>query len=388
MAGFLDVFPSQVEEISRFADVHAVIEVSPRAWGGNALDLPHLSLPYGVHNAKEHLRGALPAEVWRKLEGCAGLWYAVYPPLWHPGTLSVARAVSRLVRDVAPGIVHLNGESLRSVAWLPGRETPCIYGMHEPRVPTGSYLPRMAIAQRLLISRADRLIVHSEACREAVTRRWSIASRLVTLAPLGPLDVFRAWCELEPPESRPLSSPRVVLWGRLGPRKGIETYLEGARIASSSLHGVRFVLAGACITGYSLPVPPTLENACEFDVLPRQLRNAELCQLVSAASLVVVPYTDAMQSGVALTAFAFGKPVVGSATGGLVDQIAPGVTGELFYPGDAHALAAVLVRLLGDPCLLQKMTAAIEEQWDPERCWSMFGKAVRNAYAELLGDSV
>jgi glycosyltransferase involved in cell wall biosynthesis len=46
---------------------------------------------------------------------------------------------------------------------------------------------------------------------------------------------------------------------------------------------------------------------------------------------------------------ACGRPVVGSAVGGLLDTIVPGVTGELVPPRDPDSLALVLRELLDDP---------------------------------------
>ena len=55
---------------------------------------------------------------------------------------------------------------------------------------------------------------------------------------------------------------------------------------------------------------------------------------------------------------AAGAPVVASATGGLVDQVADGVTGRLVPPGDVAALRAAIADLLADPDARRRMGAA------------------------------
>jgi glycosyltransferase involved in cell wall biosynthesis len=55
---------------------------------------------------------------------------------------------------------------------------------------------------------------------------------------------------------------------------------------------------------------------------------------------------------------AAGLPIVGSAVGGIPDQITHGLQGLLVPPDDPAALATALTRLLGDPALRKRMGAA------------------------------
>ena len=66
------------------------------------------------------------------------------------------------------------------------------------------------------------------------------------------------------------------------------------------------------------------------------------------ASVVVVPSRREGYGMTAREAMAYGRPVVATAVGGLVDAVEDGVTGVLVPPGDAAALRAALERLLGD----------------------------------------
>jgi glycosyltransferase involved in cell wall biosynthesis len=68
----------------------------------------------------------------------------------------------------------------------------------------------------------------------------------------------------------------------------------------------------------------------------------------SADVVVSVPWYEPFGI-VPVEAMACGRPVVGSAVGGLLDTVVPGVTGELVPPRDPAALAQALRRLLDDP---------------------------------------
>ena len=68
--------------------------------------------------------------------------------------------------------------------------------------------------------------------------------------------------------------------------------------------------------------------------------------LAAACDLVVLPYTRISASAIAARAIGARRPIVAAAVGGLSETVVPGVTGELFPPGDAGALADAVATVL------------------------------------------
>jgi glycosyltransferase involved in cell wall biosynthesis len=148
-------------------------------------------------------------------------------------------------------------------------------------------------------------------------------------------------------------------FGRLGPEKGLATFVEAAALA-----GVRAWIIG---TGSEEPRLRALAEARGADVEFLGYRTGEeLFDLIRAARAVVLPsewYENAPMS--VLEAYALERPVIGADIGGIPELIRPGETGDVFPSADPHALADKLRQYSG-------MSAArIREMGSTGRAWAL-----------------
>jgi glycosyltransferase involved in cell wall biosynthesis len=67
---------------------------------------------------------------------------------------------------------------------------------------------------------------------------------------------------------------------------------------------------------------------------------------LAASDVVVLPYRKVSGSAIAARAIGARRPIAAAEVGGLKDLVVPGVTGELFRPGDAGGLADAVSRVL------------------------------------------
>ena len=93
-------------------------------------------------------------------------------------------------------------------------------------------------------------------------------------------------------------------------------------------------------------------------VIDRYIPDEDVEVYFRAADLVVLPYRSATQSGITQTAFAFERPVVVTAVGGLPDVVDDGVTGYVVPPDNAEALAGAIERFFASDAA-GAMSAAI-----------------------------
>ena len=147
---------------------------------------------------------------------------------------------------------------------------------------------------------------------------------------------------------------RVVFAGRIVTSKGVRTLVEAAREVDAE-----FLICG---DGWQLEAMRRLARRRGLEDRVRfkgWLDPDGLAQEFAEASIVVVPSLWPEPFGiVGIEAFAAGRPVIATDTGGIGDWLQDGVSGLLVAPGDAAALAAALGELLDDPQRQRIMGAA------------------------------
>jgi glycosyltransferase involved in cell wall biosynthesis len=205
--------------------------------------------------------------------------------------------------------------------------------------------------ERRICQRADHIIA---TCTDEVTELTAMGmpEHHATVIPCG-VDT-----ELFQPVPTNGSTPasrmpkRLLMVGRLVPRKG------GAEVvrALARLPDAELVIAGGPQAD-ALPVDPEvrrLRAIAESDGTAGRVRflgrvaHEKMPDLLRSADVVVsVPWYEPFGI-VPLEAMACGRPVVGSAVGGMLDTILPGITGDLVRPRDPGQLALVLRQLLDD----------------------------------------
>lgn len=141
-------------------------------------------------------------------------------------------------------------------------------------------------------------------------------------------------------------SPTILFAGRLLALKGVETLLRAAARVDLDM---RLLLAGPGDVGPWMSLASELhlgEDRCQF---LGQVPYTAMPSLYRSADVVVLPSFSESCPLVALEAMASGTPFIAAAAGGVPEIVHDGVTGWLFPPGDADALAYRLEAALGDP---------------------------------------
>ncbi len=287
---------------------------------------------------------------------------------------------ARLWRRVRPARLLVNTVT---IPWwiLVGRaaRTPVVCHVHEAEEDQPKPV-RLALAAPLLL--ATRVVANSRASRDVLARTMKVLARRTTVVYNG----VPSPSVLVPARDRtPQGTLRLVLVGRLSPRKGTDVALEA--LAELRRRGIdaRLRVCGSIFAGYEWFEHELRSRASDSDLAG----SVEFLGYVSEpareleqADVVLVPSRVEPFGNVAVEALLAERPLVASRVQGLAEIVRDGETGLLAEPGDAAALAEAVARLAADPVLAASLATAgrkdAEERFGAERYR-------REIAAEVLG---
>jgi glycosyltransferase involved in cell wall biosynthesis len=281
--------------------------------------------------------------------------------LYYP---AYGRAVSRAVRAGPGDVVHVHNFS----QYLPGlrRQHPDATLALHVHCEWLAFLDRSVLARRL--GHADLLVTCSDYLSAQVRDRFpAFADRVATVPNGVDVDRFR-------PRARHDRGRRILFVGVLSPHKGVHVLIEAFQAIADAvpdavldLVGPEQVLTPSMLgptdhdptTASIVPLmrpdyPARLRQQVRPDLVDRvrflgPVRYADMAAHYASADVVVLPSVCQEAFGLpAVEAAASGVPVVATRSGGLPEVVVDGETGLVVDRGDARAIAAALLLLLGD----------------------------------------
>jgi glycosyltransferase involved in cell wall biosynthesis len=270
--------------------------------------------------------------------------------------------------------------------WLTVPGLDAVLLPHRPRVLTVHDPPPSSgvgnAGWRAAASRMDALVSHSEAAAERLTSVLRVDRDRIRVIRHGAFDYLTRIEDRRPlpTELANAEGPVVLCFGLIRPYKGIDVLLEAFR----DIEGAELWIVGRAM----MDVGPLRDLAarCRGTVrfVPRFITDPEIPALFERASLVVLPYREADQSGVLYTALAFGKPIVATSVGGFTDLAAHDAV-RLVAPGHAGELGAAITDLLTDDVARRRLAEAARRAAAGPYSWDVAARETIALYRELLG---
>ena len=175
-------------------------------------------------------------------------------------------------------------------------------------------------------------------------------------------------------------NPVILFFGRIDQYKGISILMQALPKILKRYPDVILRIAGNGNLQTEMPLIDKYKNNIELH--NRWIRDEEVSDLIEDATIVVLPYTHATQSGVIPLAYAFSKPVVATNVGCLDEQVIDGETGYLCEGANADALSKAILKMLDDPIHTKKMGISANEYMKKYLTWDASARIFDNFIAK------
>ena len=263
----------------------------------------------------------------------------------------LARDFRRILHACAPDVVLCTFQSIWDIAALPAlRHYPgrFVLVLHDARFHPGDWYPLRPTVLRRQVEAADALIVLSDHVGRAAAELYRFPHNRIWIVPHGAFH-FGARREISRPfpHGRAL---RLLFLGRIVAYKGLQLLLQTYRQMRERGASVSLEIAG---DGDMSPYAQALSDLPDVMVINRWLTDADIAASLERADIVVLPYLEASQSGIAAAAQAAALPLVATPVGGLVEQIEERITGIIATGMMPEDLAVAIDSLIADPGLYE-----------------------------------
>lgn len=294
----------------------------------------------------------------------------------------------KYLRQIKPDVIHFQ-ESPNPIIYFifPFINIyPLVSTLHEPKSPRfpGTFHPilrfiRDLFVKIIIVRYSDKIIVHGDHLKRLATSRFNIEKENIHIIPHGEFSIFTRWSGKDV-EVKP---NYILFFGKIYERKGLEYLIRAEPLIRHEFPSLKIIIAGE---GNLSKYERIMQTKSTFEIYNKFISHEEVSELFQRASVVVLPYIDASQSGIVPIAYAFKKPVVVTNVGSIPEVVDDGKTGFIVPPRDSKALADAIIKLLKNDKLRKEMGEHAYKKMKEELSWDKIAKKTIEVYKEAIRD--
>lgn len=372
-----DVDLSYLHEAGRLTDITYFIEISPRFLKGPAFDIQNIYPKTGIFKASDiypefsHVEGFIDLNKCYVVNTYGKFW--LLKSFWNNFLLLLF-----LIRNKFD-IIHL--------AWpLNIYEFPVyllrkkmLLTVHDPFPHTAHNTFIVRLRRKVAFWLIPRFIILNKAQRKDFLTYYHMSEEQVVDSRLS----CYTYLQTVSPDyaSVPPESSYILFIGKISPYKGLDYLLPAMELVHKQCPNSRLVVAGGGEYHFDISRYQTLEY---IDIRNRFIPECELVALIRHCAFVVCPYTDATQSGVIMSAYAFNKPVIATNVGGLPEMVRHQVYGLIIKEKDVEILAESITKLWQQPETVIAYSEHIKQDYDTgDLSWRSISADICKIYAQI-----
>lgn len=378
---FLDAALETIQSLKKIAKLHLLIEIAPESKKSTIIEVESLDGLDVIESFKAVLGEEKYSRFLPYLNGVASVHFVVHATkrAFSPIVFFNTRKVIKFINNLSPDVIHFDTVSARAIGLIMLAKKYNIHiTVHDPVPHSGEASWKKKMTNLLFYRKANNFFFYSKFAQDQFDIHYPKLKRNTSLLRFQPFSFIRQFA------SKHISAGDYILFfGRMSPYKGIDILLESIPLVLKEFPKAKFLLAGNQ-DHYKIDIQTLVTLKDSVTIISDYFGTEQLSHLISNSKFVVCPYRDATQSGVLMTAFAFGKPVLSTNVGAFPEYINDGYNGLLTNP-DAKAFAYIICKALsGDNYLqlAQNINSRFSDSDDEENQISLW-----NGYNSIMGEA-
>lgn len=366
-----------LHEAQQIANITYVIEINPRFLQGPALNIGQIYQKSGLFKATDiypefhKLSSFIDLSKCYVLNTSGRLW--TLKSFWTHMLLLLF-----LIRNKFD-VIHL--------AWPPNLYEFILYVLrkrmiltvHDPIPHSSLNTPIVRLRRKFAFSLVPRFILLNKAQRQEFQDYYRIERSRIVEGHLSSCTYLKI---VTPSTTNiPPADSYILFAGKISAYKGIDYLLPAMEKVHIECPDCHLVLAGGGKFYFDISKYQTMDY---IDIRNRFILDTELVSLIRNCAFMICPYTDATQSGVVMSAFAFNKPVIATNVGALPEMVRHQHYGLIVKEKDVNALVESISFLWKSPLLRKKYSEEIKQDYSTgELSWKKIANLIFDEYCKM-----
>lgn len=368
---------SYLNSAQKLSDITYIMEVTPRFMKGPAYNIGKIYPHSGVFKATEaypefeKYSRIIDVDKFYVVNTCGKFWQL--KAFWTNFLLLLF-----LIRNKFD-VIHLTWPAnvYEFIIYMLKRKI--ILTVHDPFPHTGLDTRIVRLRRKVAFRCVPHFIILNKAQREKFLSFYHLPSSAVIDSRLS----CYTYLNMVEQDMTTVPEQKYILFaGKISKYKGVEYLLEAMKKVHDTFPDIKLVVAGGGKYHFDISEYAALPY---IDIRNRFIPDEELVALMNKTQFMVCPYTDATQSGVIMSSFTFGTPVIATRVGGLPEMLGNGKYGMLVKEKDTDAVYQGICSLLSDEEQLADYRKEIAKDYtsDGYLSWKTIAEELRESYLQM-----
>ena len=368
---------SYLNSAQKLSDITYIMEVTPRFMKGPAYNIGKIYPHSGVFKATEaypefeKYSRIIDVDKFYVVNTCGKFWQL--KAFWTNFLLLLFLIKNKF------DVIHLTWPAnvYEFIIYMLKRKI--ILTVHDPFPHTGLDTRIVRLRRKVAFRCVPHFIILNKAQREKFLSFYHLPSSAVIDSRLS----CYTYLNMVEQDMTTVPEQKYILFaGKISKYKGVEYLLEAMKKVHDTFPDIKLVVAGGGKYHFDISEYAALPY---IDIRNRFIPDEELVALMNKTQFMVCPYTDATQSGVIMSSFTFGTPVIATRVGGLPEMLGNGKYGMLVKEKDTDALYQGICSLLSDEEQLADYRKEIAKDYtsDGYLSWKTIAEELRESYLQM-----